>query len=63
MSIRVLHSPAHVGEGGDLANWNYYLALAMFRLASINQGVFMRSLKGNISSDREIANQTEELAA
>ena len=33
-----------------IANWNFYLAFSMFRLASILQGVYARGLQGNAAS-------------
>ena len=35
----------------SIENWNFYLAFAVFRLASILQGVYKRGLQGNASSD------------
>ena len=37
------------GRSG-VANWNFYLAFSMFRLASILQGVYARGLQGNAAS-------------
>ena len=37
------------GRAG-IANWNFYLAFSMFRLASILQGVYARGLQGNAAS-------------
>jgi aminoglycoside phosphotransferase (APT) family kinase protein len=34
----------------SIANWNFYLAFSMFRLASILQGVYARGLQGNAAS-------------
>ena len=34
----------------EIASWNFYLAFAMFRLASILQGVYARGLQGNAAS-------------
>lgn len=42
--------------------WNFYLAFGIFRLASISQGVFKRSLIGNVATDREVPHGTEVLA-
>lgn len=39
------------GRSG-IANWNFYLAFSLFRLASITQGVYKRALLGNASSER-----------
>lgn len=33
-----------------IADWNFYLVLSLFRLASISQGVYKRALDGNVSS-------------
>ncbi|NNC78002.1 MAG: phosphotransferase family protein [Woeseiaceae bacterium] len=37
---------------GEIQHWNFYLAFCFFRLASICQGVFKRSLDGNASNKR-----------
>ena len=37
------------GRSG-IADWNFYLAFSMFRLASILQGVYARGLQGNAAS-------------
>lgn len=34
----------------DITDWNFYLAFAMFRLASILQGVYARGIHGNAAS-------------
>lgn len=36
----------------DIANWSYFMAFGIFRLAAIAQGVYKRSLQGNASSDQ-----------
>jgi putative acyl-CoA dehydrogenase len=36
-----------------IAEWDFYLAFSMFRLASISQGVYKRGLDGNASSEIE----------
>jgi aminoglycoside phosphotransferase (APT) family kinase protein len=36
---------------GAIADWAYFMAFGIFRLAAIAQGVFKRSLQGNASSD------------
>jgi aminoglycoside phosphotransferase (APT) family kinase protein len=36
---------------GQIADWPYFMAFGIFRLAAIAQGVFKRSLQGNASSD------------
>jgi len=38
------------GRKYTVAKWYFYLAFSMFRLASIAQGVYARSLQGNASS-------------
>jgi aminoglycoside phosphotransferase (APT) family kinase protein len=38
------------GRSG-IADWNFYLAFSMFRLASILQGVYARGLQGNAASE------------
>lgn len=46
-----------------IEDWNFYLAFAIFRLASISQGVYLRVLKGNVASvTREAINGTPVLA-
>ena len=50
-----------------LASWPFYVAFSLFRLASIAQGVYKRSLQGNASSAsaaryRHAARQLSELA-
>jgi aminoglycoside phosphotransferase (APT) family kinase protein len=42
--------------------WNFYLAFAMFRLASIMQGVYRRILAGTVASDFAAVNQAPDLA-
>jgi hypothetical protein len=42
------------------ADWRFYLALSMFRITAIAQGVYKRSLQGNASST--YANMFEALA-
>jgi aminoglycoside phosphotransferase (APT) family kinase protein len=39
------------GRQYPIANWSFYLAFAIFRLASIAQGVYKRGLDGNASSE------------
>lgn len=39
----------HTGRDG-IEHWNFYLAFALFRLASILQGVYSRAIQGNASS-------------
>ncbi|MFN3201293.1 MAG: phosphotransferase [Bradymonadia bacterium] len=38
-------------ERDEIAHWAYYKAFSLFRLASILQGVYARSLQGNASSE------------
>lgn len=35
----------------DIADWNFFMAFSLFRIAAIQQGVYARSLKGNASSE------------
>jgi aminoglycoside phosphotransferase (APT) family kinase protein len=44
----------HAGRSG-IAQWNFYLAFSMFRLASILQGVYARGLQGNAASEFALA--------
>lgn len=46
----------------SIAGWNFYLAFSLFRLASISQGVYRRTLDGIASSDRPAINGTADLA-
>jgi aminoglycoside phosphotransferase (APT) family kinase protein len=48
-----------------ISDWSFYLAFALFRLASIVQGVYKRALDGNASSDTAAAygDATAALAA
>ena len=39
-----------IGRGEGIQDWPFYITFAMFRLASISQGVYARALKGNASS-------------
>jgi len=50
------------GRAG-IDDWNFYLAFAAFRLASITQGVYRRALDGNISTEREVVNGAGDLSA
>ena len=47
-----------------IEHWHFYLAFSFFRLASISQGVFYRSTKGNASSENaaHAGNVTDILA-
>ena len=49
------------GRGG-ITGWNFYLAFAMFRLASIMQGVYRRVLDGTVASHFAAVNQAPDLA-
>ena len=40
---------------GPIERWPFYVAFALFRLASIAQGVYDRALKGNASSETALA--------
>ena len=48
----------------DIANWKFYLAFSLFRLASIAQGVYKRGLDGNASSEtaKQYGNRARVLA-
>jgi aminoglycoside phosphotransferase (APT) family kinase protein len=35
----------------EIANWNFFVAFSLFRLAAIVQGVYKRGLDGNASSE------------
>ena len=41
---------AKIGRA-EIADWPYFMAFGIFRLAAIAQGVYKRSLQGNASSD------------
>ncbi|HJW40893.1 MAG TPA: phosphotransferase family protein [Rhizomicrobium sp.] len=43
-------------------NWNFYVAFGIFRLASIGQGVYRRTLAGVTPSDRPAVNGVAQLA-
>jgi aminoglycoside phosphotransferase (APT) family kinase protein len=45
-----------------VADWPFYLAFAIFRLASISQGVYRRNLNGVLATEREAINGTAPLA-
>lgn len=47
---------------GEISDWNFYVAFAVFRLASISQGVYKRTLMGVLPSDRPAINGTPHLA-
>jgi aminoglycoside phosphotransferase (APT) family kinase protein len=47
---------------GDIADWNFYMAFGIFRLASISQGVYRRVLDGVVASARERINGAGPLA-
>ncbi len=39
------------GIAFPIADWDFYIAFAVFRLAAISQGVYKRGLDGNASSE------------
>lgn len=45
-----------------IVGWNFYLAFAMFRLASIMQGVYRRVLDGTVASSFAAVNQAPDFA-
>ncbi len=48
----------------SIDNWSFYLAFSFFRLASISQGVYYRSKKGNASSEHAVmAGKATEILA
>ncbi|TDI38026.1 MAG: hypothetical protein E2P02_21575 [Acidobacteria bacterium] len=53
----------HTGRS-EIADWPYYMAFSMFRLAGIAQGVYKRGLDGNASSPRalEMGKKVEALS-
>ena len=53
----------HTGRT-EIADWPYYMAFSMFRLAGIAQGVYKRGLDGNASSPRalEMGKKVEALS-
>ncbi len=46
----------------SVKDWNFYLGFALFRLASIGQGVYKRVLDGNASSVTNTHNRTQGMA-
>ena len=50
------------GRTEGIADWPFYMAFGIFRLASISQGVYRRILGGNASTEREAINGTPALA-
>ncbi len=48
---------------GEIEHWNFYLAFSIFRLASISQGVYRRTLNGVLASERDAINGAPALAA
>ena len=46
----------------SVEDWNFYLGFALFRLASIGQGVYKRVLDGNASSVTNSHNRTQGMA-
>lgn len=57
----VLDYCRRTGRDG-VEGWNFYLAFALFRLASIMQGVYRRVLAGNIASNFAAVNSAPDLA-
>lgn len=52
-----------VRTGRDgIDDWSFYLAFAVFRLAAISQGVYRRTLAGNLALDRPAENSAPRLA-
>ena len=47
---------------GPIDDWAFYMAFSIFRLASISQGVYRRTLNGVLASDRPAVNGTAALA-
>jgi aminoglycoside phosphotransferase (APT) family kinase protein len=43
------------GRTGGIPNWPFYITFAMFRLASISQGIYARALQGNASAPNAMA--------
>jgi len=52
------------GRSEGIAHWSFYITFAMFRLASISQGVYARALQGNASAPNamEFGERTIQLA-
>ncbi len=50
------------GRGHAIEDWNFFLAFAVFRLASISQGVYARALAGVTPNAGEAINGTPMLA-
>jgi len=46
----------------EISDWNFYMAFAIFRLASISQGVYRRVQSGAVASERDPANRAPHLA-
>lgn len=46
----------------SVKNWNFYLGFAMFRLASIRQGVYRRMLNGSVASAAPVVNTCPGMA-
>ena len=38
----------------EIAHWNFYVVLSLFRLAAISQGVYKRGLEGNAASPEAV---------
>lgn len=47
---------------GEIEDWPFLMAFSIFRLASINQGVYSRTLAGVLASEREAINGCPPLA-
>lgn len=45
-----------------IEGWNFYLAFSLFRLASIMQGVYQRTLAGTVASNFAAVNQAPAMA-
>ena len=60
----LLEAPYHYRDARTegIADWPFYMAFGIFRLASISQGVYRRILGGNASTEREAINGTPALA-
>lgn len=47
---------------GEIDDWDFYLAFAVFRLAAISQGVYRRVLDGNVARDIDPVNGAPRMA-
>ncbi len=52
---------ARMGQG-KIDDWNFYLSFAVFRLASISQGVFRRAQMGIVPRETELINGAPDLS-